>query len=163
MAIAEKTAKSARAEITGRHVLIMFLAFFAVIIAVNVALAWRAIATFPGLEVPNSYVASQTFDVERSAQIALGWTLTPSYGADDGTLRLAFTDAQGRALAVSDLQVLVGRTTQSADDLAPVFTLQDGAYVAPVDLGSGIWMMAVSAHAADGTLFRQRLNLRVVR
>jgi nitrogen fixation protein FixH len=157
MAIAEKPAR----EITGRHVLLMFLAFFGVIIGVNVMLAWRAIATFPGLEVANSYVASQSFDAERTAQMALGWTLTPDYTAQDGILRLSFTNTQGQPVRVADLQAIVGRTTQSADDIRPVFTLQDGGYVAQADLAPGIWMMAVSAHAADGTLFHQRLNLHV--
>ncbi len=45
---------------------------FAVIIAVNLVLAFKAVRTFPGLEVENSYVASQTFDAERTAQEALG-------------------------------------------------------------------------------------------
>ena len=57
--------------LTGWHVLAMFVAFFGVIIAVNLTLAWQAISTFPGLEVENSYVASQTFDADRRAQVVL--------------------------------------------------------------------------------------------
>ena len=61
------------AQLTGRHVLAIAVASFGVIIGVNVLLAVNAVSTFPGLEVENSYVASQTFDVERKAQEALGW------------------------------------------------------------------------------------------
>ena len=43
------------------------------IIAVNLTLAFKAVTTFPGLEVKNSYVASQNFDADRAAQQALGW------------------------------------------------------------------------------------------
>jgi nitrogen fixation protein FixH len=50
------------AEITGRHVLAITVGAFGLIIAVNVVMAWKAISTFPGLEVENSYVASQEFD-----------------------------------------------------------------------------------------------------
>ena len=59
-------------KLTGWHVLAIFVGAFGVIIGVNVALAWNAVATFPGLEVDNSYIASQTFDDRREAQEALG-------------------------------------------------------------------------------------------
>jgi len=59
--------------------------------------------------------------------------------------------------------VLIGRTTEAVDDQTPTFTLQNGIYVAPVVLPIGKWMMAVQAHAADGTLFHQRIDLYVNR
>jgi nitrogen fixation protein FixH len=55
------------AEMTGRKVLAITVSAFGVIIAVNFLLAYKAVSTFPGLEVPNSYVASQTFDADRAA------------------------------------------------------------------------------------------------
>ncbi len=74
--------------ITGRHVLIGFCAAFGVIIAVNLWLAISAVRTFPGLDVPNSYVASQTFDKRRAAQEALGWA-TRAHEDRQGVLRLS--------------------------------------------------------------------------
>ena len=71
------------AELTGKHVLVITVSAFAVIIAVNLLLAYKAVSTFPGLEVQNSYVASQVFDTDKAAQLALGWTLTPSYQANE--------------------------------------------------------------------------------
>ena len=148
-------------EITGRHVLFFTVSAFAVIIGVNVLMAWKAISTFPGLEVKNSYVASQTFDAERAAQQALGWTLTPVYDAGARELRLAFTDPAGRPIEVQNLTVLVGRTTEADDDMTPTFAFVSGAYVAAADLAQGKWMMQVRANAADGTLFQQRIDLLV--
>ena len=159
MAIAEKPAR----PLTGWHVLAMFVAFFAVIIAVNVGLAWKAISTFPGLEVDNSYVASQTFNAEMAAQKALGWALTPTYDPGAGVLRPAFTDAAGQPVTVAALEVLVGRTTEAAQDIMPAFVQTDGVYFAPAHLAFGKWMLAVTALAADGTLFRQRIELFVKR
>lgn len=149
--------------ITGWHVLAMFVAFFGVIIAVNATLAWQAVATFPGLEVKNSYVASQGFDREKAAQEALQWVLTPGYDEGANRLSLAFTDAQGQPVAVAALDVLVGRSTAAADDMRPVFVLEGGVYAAPARLAMGKWMMAVTAQAEDGTLFRQRIDLYVNR
>ncbi len=150
-------------EVTGWHVLAIFVTFFGVIIAVNVGLAWQAIATFPGLEVDNSYVASQTFNAEMAAQKALGWTLDPTYDAKTQRLQLAFADTGGNPVTVGSLDVLVGRATEAVDDTHPVFVLKDGIYVAPANLARGKWMMAVAAHAADGTLFHQRIDLFVDR
>ena len=157
MAVSGKTER----PLTGWHVLAMFVAFFGVIIAVNVGLAWQAISTFPGLEVANGYIASQSFDAERTAQQALGWTLTHGYDPDTHELRLNFTDAQGMPVTLAALQVLVGRTTAAVDDTRPQFTGNAGLYTAPATLAVGRWMMAVEARAADGTLFRQRLDILV--
>ncbi len=53
------TAQTTGRPLTGWHVLAMFVAGFGIIIGVNLTLAFKAVSTFPGLEVPNSYVASQ--------------------------------------------------------------------------------------------------------
>lgn len=146
-------------EITGRQVFAVTAGAFGIIIAVNLTMAYKAISTFPGLEVQNGYIASQTFDVERRAQQALGWTLTPAYRA--GTLSLDFRDAQGLPAVVPELSVLVGRTTASQDDQTPVFRREGGLFVTDITLPRGKWMLKVEARAADGTLFRQRLDLNV--
>lgn len=157
MALAQKPVR----PLTGWHVLAMFVAFFGVIIAVNVGMAWQAISTFPGLEVDNGYIASQTFDAEMTAQKALNWTLKSGYDPARNEMRLAFVDAAGRPVTVRSLTVLIGRATERTDDVTPVFAVMDDAYVAPAKLASGKWMMVVEATAADGTLFRQRINLYV--
>ena len=149
--------------LTGWHVLAMFVAFFGVIIAVNLTLAWQAISTFPGLEVDNGYVASQTFDVEMAAQKALHWDLSPHYDAARNELQLAFTDASGAPVTLASLEVLVGRPTETTDDIHPGFHPVDAVYVAGATLHPGKWMMAVEARAANGTLFRQRVTFYVNR
>lgn len=147
------------AELTGRKVLGITVTAFGIIIGVNVLMAYKAISTFPGLEVENSYVASQTFDAERKAQEALGWTLV--HGYEGGALTLSFTDPAGMPVALADLTVLLGRTTDASDDRTPEFIRRAGVYSALVDLAPGKWMMRVQAHAPDGTLFHQRLDLFV--
>ncbi len=146
-------------ELTGRHVFAITTGAFAVIIGVNVLLAWKAVSTFPGLEVANSYVAGQDFNERKAAQDALGWVLTPTYEA--GRIQLAFTDQVGNPVAVKDLKVLVGRTTEAGDDLWPDFAQSGGVYAADVALAHGKWMLKVTALAADGTLFEQRSDLFV--
>lgn len=147
------------APLTGRKVLAITVTFFGIIIAVNLFMAFKAIGTFPGLEVKNSYVASQSFDRERAAQEALGWTLETTYR--DGRLLLDFRDAEGRPAPVATLSALVGRTTSRAEDFTPEFTRLGDLYEAPASLGHGKWMMQLEAFAEDGTRFHQRIDLFV--
>lgn len=146
-------------EITGRHVLFGMVGAFGVIVAVNLALAWNAVATFPGLEVRNSYVASQSFDRDRKAQQALGWTVAQDYR--DGILTLTFTDRAGLPAEVERLSVLVGRATEAKDDTRPAFVRAAGRFEAPLALAPGRWMLRIEAEAPDGTRFVQRRDLTV--
>lgn len=146
-------------ELTGWHVLAITVGAFAIIIGVNVTLAWKAVSTFPGLEVKNSYVASQSFDADRAAQLGMGWVLAAEYS--DGNLHLTFRDASGLPAPVQHLDVLVGRTTEARDDTRPEFALVGGVFVAPLALAPGKWMLHVQAMAPDGTAFRQRIDLFV--
>ncbi|WP_397542514.1 FixH family protein [Roseovarius salis] len=147
----------AERKITGKHVLIGFVAAFGVIISVNVFLAVSAVRTFPGLEVKNSYVASQTFDERKAAQEALGWDVRAHHA--DGVLTLAITDEAGAPVRVAKLDATVGRATHVADDVTPDFRYDGSAYVAPVSLGDGNWNIRMEAIAGDGTLFEQRVVL----
>ncbi len=145
--------------LTGRKVLLITLAFFGVIIAVNLLLAFQAVRTFPGLEVENSYVASQNFDAERKAQIGLGWRLGVEYG--DGNLALRFVDAAGQPVQPARLEAIVGRATERKSDVTPAFEYRGGAFMAQLDLAPGIWEIRLKAYSDDGTLFRQTRELLV--
>jgi len=150
-----------RITLTGPKVFGLVSLFFGVVIAANLVMANRAISTFPGLEVSNSYVASQTFDADRAAQNGLGWVLSPEYDKAGKQLRLAFTDHMGFPAEVASLAVMVGRATEAREDTRPEFVREAGVFVAPLDLGNGKWMMQIEALAADGTAFRQRIDLLV--
>ncbi|MFC0340168.1 FixH family protein [Paracoccus niistensis] len=143
-------------ELTGRHVLAITLAAFGVIIAVNMVMAFKAVSTFPGLETPNSYVASQRFDRERAAQAALGWTVTPEY--DGRELTLVVQDTQGNPARIRSLSATVGRPTHVREDQTPRFIYENGIFRAPLTLAPGIWNINVTAEAWDGTVFRQRID-----
>ncbi len=146
-------------ELTGRHVLAISVGAFGIIIAVNFTLAWQAVATFPGLEVKNSYVASQSFEQDRAAQVALGWDV--SARVEGGDLILTILDADGAPVQPETLTTTLGRATHVADDRTPDFVFDGRAFVAPVALSHGYWNLRMKALAADGTEFRQRIELFV--
>jgi len=69
---------------TGRHMAAIMVAFFGVVIAVNVTMARLATSTFTGVVVENSYVASQEFNHwldEARAEDRLGWKATATRDA----------------------------------------------------------------------------------
>lgn len=141
-------------EIKGWHVATGFALAFGIIISVNMVLAVNAVRTFPGLEVKNSYVASQNFDVERAAQTALGWTVGATLEGDLLTLSIRKGD---EAIAPEILSATFGRATHVGADQVPDFRFDGDAYRAEVEGGPGNWNLRLEARAADGTLFRQRI------
>ncbi len=148
-------------EFTGRKMLILTVSAFSVIIGVNLVLAYNAVATFPGLETKNSYVASQHFDEDRKAQEALGWTIEADE-ADEKFL-LFIRDRNGDPVEVAELTGTLGRATSVRDDQSPEFTFNGTAYEAPAVLGPGNWNFRMVAKAKDGTLFRQRVVIHIKR
>ena len=145
-------------EITGRHVLLGFVGAFGVIIAVNIVLAVNAVRTFPGLEVKNSYVASQEFDELRAAQEALGWDVAARI--ESGELILTFADADGPVQPVIE-KTIFGHATSVRDDQSPDWVFDGTAFRAPVYSDPGNWNLRIEARAEDGTLFRQRIVILV--
>ncbi len=146
-------------EFTGKHAAAVFIGAFGIIIGVNILLAVSAVKTFPGLEVKNSYVASQQFDAKRDAQLALGWSVFAEVQAE--RLILSITDRDGNPVEVNDLDATLGRATHVKDDSRPAFEFDGTAYVAHADLAPGNWNIRMTARADDGTEFSQRVVLRV--
>ncbi|MBU2868163.1 FixH family protein [Pacificibacter marinus] len=149
-------------EITGKHVLIGTVSAFSVIIGVNLFMAYSAIRTFPGLEVKNSYVASQTFDVDKASQEALGWTIDAT--DKDEKLYVTITGADGLPVQVASIAGTLGRATNTSQDQTPQFTFNGTSYVADTGpLATGNWNYRMVATALDGTPFKQRVVIHVKR
>lgn len=144
-------------ELKGWHVFTGFALAFGVIISVNLTLAVNAVRTFPGLEVKNSYVASQAFQADREAQTALGWDVSASL--EGGVLALEILE-NGRPIAPEITGAVFGRATTVTADQFPKFTFDGSRLLAEVEASSGNWNLRLSAVAADGTEFRQRVIVR---
>ena len=138
--------------LTGRKVLIILLAFFGTVTAVNVVMMYSAISTFPGLVVQNSYVASQNFDAEREAHIALGWRAT--IDLKDGVLTADIRDRGGAPVHGLAVTAKVGRPSSDKDDHVVDLAEADGVYRAEPGLKKGIWLIEVHAEGGPDERFR---------
>lgn len=141
-------------KITGWHVFGIFFLAFGTIIAVNLTLAYNAVVTFPGLEVKNSYVASQNFNSDRDAQVALNWTVAAHLDGETLTLDI-FKD--GEPVQASIEKALFSRATMATDDQSPTLVFNGYNYTAPVVADDGNWNLRLEARAENGTLFKQRI------
>ncbi len=145
-------------EIKGWHVFLMFAVGFGIIIAVNLTLAFQAVRTFPGLEVKNSYVASQRFEADRAAQTNLGWDVSAVLTGNQLALSII---QDGKSISPEIEQATFGRATHVGQDQTPEFIFDGTALRATVEAGPGNWNLRLKARTADGTLFQQRVVVEV--
>jgi nitrogen fixation protein FixH len=116
--------------LTGRTVLICFLAFFGVVFAANIVFVRLAVSTFGGVETESSYKAGLAFGRDTQAaraQEARHWQVDASVTQDGAGTRIIVTarDAQGEALPTLEATVQLAHPTSRRDD-APVTMSQTG-------------------------------------
>lgn len=148
-----------RGPITGPKFFAIFASFFIVIIAVNIVMATSAIETFPGLVVKNSYVASQSFDRDRAAQEALGWSVDATVDGDH--IEIAITNANGAAVEPATVAATFGRPTTTRDDQELELTFDGSVFRGPIDYEPGQWRLWITATADNGTEFKQELQVHI--
>ena len=148
-------------ELTGWKVLMIFGGGFAVILGVNLFMAFSAVSTFSGMEVSSSYADSQDFDERREAQEALGWTVDVELDEAEGMLTLHLLDSEGNAAVPAEFQALLTRPTNLEEDQLLDLTRSSGAFVAPVDIAPGRWRLRLTGTARDGTDYRRNITFHV--
>ena len=143
---------------TGWHFAAILVAFFAVVIGVNLIMARAASATFGGVVVENSYVASQNFNEwldEARREKALGWTATAERLADD---RVAVV--LGGPPASASLAGFARHPLGRAPDQSLTFVREtDGRYVSTAPLPAGRWRVRFEA-VADGQRWRTEQDVK---
>lgn len=140
-------------EVRGWHVLAMLLAFFALVIAVNVAFAVLALRSFPGEDVRRSYLQGLQYNdtlAERRAQAALGWRI--EVGQRAGALEVFANNRNGEPLDRLTVQGELQRRADARFDRSLTFEhVGAGRYVARVeDLAPGAWRLRARAEDGQG-------------
>jgi nitrogen fixation protein FixH len=142
---------------TGRHMAAILVAFFGVIIAVNVVNARYASATFGGEVVENSYVASQRFNRwldEAKIEKSLGWDEVTTW-RPDGRLVVALEGVPEGAAVEALARHPLGRMP---DRSLTFDRIAAGRYLSREALPEGRWDVRVTV-AAQGHLWRREERL----
>ncbi|MDH2347174.1 FixH family protein [Bradyrhizobium sp. SSUT77] len=150
--------------LTGTKVFLMLVAFFGVVIGVNVTMMKLAIATLPGTDVDSPYAAGLTYDREISAaqdQAARKWQVSAhiEHRADgDATLQVDARDAAGQPMSGLTFGGRLERPTDKRADLAVELSEAgvgiyrgNAAAVAP-----GQWDLVIEGEARGTRVFLSR-------
>jgi len=146
-------------ELTGRHVLLSVIVFFAVLFIVNGAFIYAAVTSFRGEDVERSYRQgldyNQTLKARR-AQAELGWEamvnvqtsgITVS-GTPVQKLFVRITDSQGRALSNVNITGRLRHPVDTDLDFPLSFNSGDPA-VSSFEIGSGRWTFEAEVVRGD--------------
>ncbi|MBN8990489.1 MAG: FixH family protein [Rhizobiales bacterium] len=147
--------------LTGRMVFFMLVAFFGVVVGVNLAMMRFAVQTLPGTEVDSAYSASLAYEKQITAardQNARNWKVDAHLersGQGGATLQIEARDSSGRPMSGLTFQGRFERPTDRRADL-PVALAEVGIGVyrgsAPA-IAPGQWDLVLEGVAAGQRMF----------
>jgi len=148
-------------RLTGRKVLAMLIAFFGVVIGVNVTMAKLAIKTLPGTEVDSAYTASLGYEKEILAardQSARNWKVDAHIERLAGgaaLLQVEARDRDGRPVTGLKFQGRFERPADKRADLAIALAeVGIGIYRGRLDaVAPGQWDLVLEGDNASGRMF----------
>ncbi|MBL4756662.1 MAG: FixH family protein [Rhizobiales bacterium] len=149
-------------EFTGRHMLIILICFFGVIITMNLTFAWLALGSWPGLLEQNGYQGSQSYNsqiAESRIQRELRWRSEISF--TNGNLELTIKTPDGAAVPDLEIIAAVGRPTHELENSDIQLVENGGAYAAAVALEEGQWVIAIRARLEGDVVYRRNFRIRV--
>lgn len=153
-------------ELTGRHVLIILLSFFGVVLVANVIFVYVATSTFNKRESAGAYERGLHYNKlieEEKAQNALGWTYKVAV-PDNKTISVTFTDKNAAPVTGLKVRGEVGRkaTDHFTQDIVLTET-QPGIYSTNVkELGQGTWMVSLVAYTDESGKERPIYRVREI-
>ncbi|QTD56996.1 FixH family protein [Parasphingorhabdus cellanae] len=134
-------------KFTGFHATVMIVAFFTVVVSVNMVMARFAVSTFGGTVVDNSYVASQKYNEwleESRKQQAHGWTASRVTRIQD-KVAMTVLRADDSALEDAEITAVAEHPVGRADPIILHFVQQGaGSYISRDSLPEGRWKLRIA-------------------
>ncbi|MCF6302317.1 MAG: FixH family protein [Devosiaceae bacterium] len=147
---------------TGKHMLIIVLLFFGTIFSVNIFMATKAVQSWTGLVVKNSYVASQQFNEKLAAsraQAELNLKIDLTYS--DGVLKFFLADQNNVAIELEEVKIALTRPIGIALDRSFTLLPVDAWYQVEEELPAGVWNVVIHAQVPNQPDFNYRARLIV--
>lgn len=148
-------------ELTGRHVLVILLAFFGVMLGVNIIFTVMAVKTFRGEDVKRSYLQGINYNQildQRASQVALDWSVSANIQdrarSSGKHLVIQMKDKDGQALNDVEITGLFSHRTDSRyDKIATFKASKNGRYTADLTGLDGPYTLKALAEK-NGMQFR---------
>jgi nitrogen fixation protein FixH len=153
------TPQATHRPFTGRHMAIIMVSFFAVVIGVNLTMAMLARTSWTGLVVANSYVASQHFNentTKLEAVLAKGHQLIIS--SESGRVLLSAKDKVGNPLDVASLTMTL---RQRQNELQLTFDCKLAECTSMQSLDAGLWRGDANIVLVGDDVWQQAIEIDV--
>lgn len=156
-----------RKEVTGRTVLVCFVAFFAVVAGVNAVMVRAAVSTFGGVETESSYKAGLAFSREvaaAKAQDGLHWDVRAAVTPAGGAQRIEVSARDSAGLPVPGLTVAIRfshPTDRRADVVLDLPQAGPGRFAGTAAPAAGQWDLVIELMRGDDRVFRSRSRIVV--
>jgi len=143
------------------------IAFFAVVIAVNLVMVRFALTTFGGVEVESAYKAGLAFSRETAAaraQYARNWTVDARIlpREEGAVIEIAALDAVARPLAGFEVSaMLVHPTDRRRDRVVSLREDLPGIYRGITDGHPGQWDLVIDIAKDRARLFRSKSRVQL--
>lgn len=146
--------------LTGRHVLLIFLAFFIIVTGVNVLMVTFALKTFSGEDVSGAYAKGLNYNAtldDREAEARSGYAIEASAARDGGrTIITAHVTRQGTALpdALEAAATLRHPANAHLDRTVALSRKSDGVFSVDLDdVPAGQWDVVIALHLGADTVY----------
>ena len=146
----------------------MLVAFFGLVMIVNVVMVDAAISTFGGVDTPSSYQAGLNYkkeEAEANAQRTLGWEvdghLAPA-GSGHSTLTVTIVDKTGEPVSGVDVAARLEHPVDARRDV--VFAMNPmghGTYSGTAGATAGQWRLDIDVTRDGVRMFRSRNHVMV--
>ncbi|MBN8980650.1 MAG: FixH family protein [Rhizobiales bacterium] len=147
--------------LTGKTVLFLLLAFFGVVVGVNMTMMKLAINTLPGTEVDSAYSASLAYTSEINAarnQFERHWSVEARLtrlAEGSATLTLVANDDQGKPLRDVEFNGRLERPTDKRGDRRIVLARAgEGTFFGKIlDVSAGQWDLVIEGDTGGQRVF----------
>lgn len=154
-------------EVTGRTVLVWFVAFFAVVFGVNAFMVRAAVSTFGGVETESSYKAGLAFSREVAAaavQANRHWNVQAAVVPvhDAQRIEVSARDANGRPLVGLTAVVRFSHPTDRRSDLTvEALEVAPGRFAGTAAPTAGQWDLVIEFLRGEERVFLSKSRVIV--
>ncbi|MEZ2128196.1 MULTISPECIES: FixH family protein [unclassified Sinorhizobium] len=148
---------------TGRHMLAIMVAFFGVVIGVNITHAWYASSSWSGLVVENTYVASQQFNGRAKAMRAMAASgITGEVSVQEGLIAYRLRNRDGSPASADDVTVHFKRPVGDHEDFtATLSKVGEGRFERAHAVLPGEWIVEIISQRGGNAIMHEAFRIYV--